>query len=69
MDENPCLEEQLVRGQVTVPNIEVELRAGEVRNCQVGSQSMRCRHLGGQENEDEDKHYTRVRNKILKKKT
>ena len=31
-----CLEEQLVRGQVTVPDIKGEGRAGEVRNCQVG---------------------------------
>ena len=49
MDENRCLEKQLVRGQVAVPDIEVELRAGEVRNCQVGSQSVRCRYLGRQE--------------------
>ena len=36
VDENPCLEEQLVRGQVAVPDMEGEGRAGEVRDCQVG---------------------------------
>ena len=43
---NACLEEQLVRGQVTVPDIEGEGWTGEVGNCQVGRQTVRCRHLG-----------------------